>query len=63
MDRIFQREETLHVRMKAFNVLGTQFHHGKNTADKMEFHGNFFKAGTVLIQYDYENDRIPFKVR
>ena len=63
LDRILQREETLHVRMKAFNVLGTRFRHGKNTADKMEFHGHCFKAVTVLIQYDYENDRPPFQVR
>ena len=63
LDRVLQREESLHVRMKAHGVLEHRFRHGVDSDDKMEFHGLCVRAVAVMIQYDYENGRPPFQVR
>jgi hypothetical protein len=59
--RVKNREETLHTRLKSFNVLGGRFRHGKNTEDKMALHGVCVEGIAVMVQYDYDK-RPPFQV-
>lgn len=54
------RQETLHTRLKSFNILGNRFRHGKNTKHKMELHKMVVDAICVGVQYDYENGHPPF---
>ena len=54
------RQETLHTRLKSFNILGHRFRHGKNTQEKMKLHKMAVEATCVLIQYDFENGHPPF---
>jgi hypothetical protein len=61
--RVKNRQESLHIRLKAFNLLGNRFRHGKSTEDKMELHGICTAAITVIVQYDFETGRPPFQVR
>jgi hypothetical protein len=61
--RVKNREETMHSRLKAFNVLGNRFRHGHGTDTKLELHGDCVVAVTVMVQYDFENGRPPFQVR
>lgn len=56
------RQETLHGRLKSFNILGTRFRHGVGTKNKMDLHKTAVEAVTVIIQYDYENGHPPFDV-
>lgn len=61
--RAKNRQETFHWRLKAFNVLGQRFRHGKNTEHKMSLHKMAVEAVAVIVQYDYENGHQPFDVR
>ena len=61
--RVLQREESLHIRMKSFNILENRFQHGKSTETKMDLHGICVSAISVIIQYDFENGRPHFSVR
>ena len=61
--RVKNREESLHIRLKAYNILENRFRHGKSTEDKMELHGVVVTAITVITQYDFENGRPPFEVQ
>ena len=63
MDRVLQREESLHNRMKGHKILGTRFRHGVDSDDKMNFHGLCVSAISVMIQYDFETGRPPMQVR
>ncbi|KAL7530043.1 hypothetical protein ACHAXR_005821 [Thalassiosira sp. AJA248-18] len=62
MARVKNRQESLFIRMKSFNILGNRFRHGKSTENKMELHGVVVGAITVIVQYDFENGRPPFQV-
>ena len=61
--RVKNRQESLHIRLKAFNLLGNRFRHGNSTKNKMELHGICTAAITVIVQYDFETGRPPFQVR
>ena len=61
--RAKNRQETFHWRLKAFNILGQRFRHGKNTEHKMSLHKMAVEAVAVIVQYDYENGHPPFDVR
>ena len=54
------RQETLHTKLKSFNILGQRFRHGKNTEEKMALHKMAVEALCVVVQYDYENGHPPF---
>jgi len=56
------RQETLHSRLKYFNILGHRFHHGRSTQQKKDLHQTAVEAVCVIIQYDYENGHPPFDV-
>mmetsp|Transcript_4342 Transcript_4342/g.9641 ORF Transcript_4342/g.9641 Transcript_4342/m.9641 type:complete len:455 (+) Transcript_4342:92-1456(+) len=60
--RAKNRQETFHWRLKAFNILGGRFRHGKNTKHRMELHKIVVEAVVGIIQYDFENGHPPFKV-
>ena len=60
--QVLARQETLHTRLKNFNILGQRFRHGKSTSHKMELHKMAVEAVCVIIQYDYENGHPPFDV-
>ena len=60
--RAKNRQETFHWRLKAFNILGNRFRHGKDTEDRMKLHKMAVDAIAVIIQYDYENGHPPFDV-
>ena len=55
-------QETCFKRLKDFKVLRNSFHHGKNTADKLEKIKMSFDAAAVLVQYDIENGHPLFQV-
>lgn len=61
--RVKQREETLHTRLKAYNILGNRFRHGKTVESRMEFHDKCCGAVSVMVQYDFDSGRPPFEVR
>ena len=61
--RMKNRQESLHIRLRAFNILENRFRHGKGTEDKMELHGVCVSAISVIVQYDFHNGRPPFQVR
>ena len=61
--RVKNRQESLFIRLKSFNILSNRFRHGKNTRDKMKLHGLVVGAITVIVQYDFENGRPLFSVR
>lgn len=61
--RVKNRQESLHIRLQAFNVLENRFRHGKSTEDKKELHGLCVSAILVMVQYDFETTRPPFMVR
>ena len=56
------RQETMHTRLKNFNILGHRFRHGKSTREKMKLHQMAVDAVCVIIQYDYENGHPPFEL-
>ena len=53
-------QESLHTRLKSFNILGHRFRHGKNTDEKMALHKMAVQAVCVVIQFDYKNGNPPF---
>ena len=55
LGRVKNRQETLHSRLKSFNVLKNRFRHGQGTASKMSFHKICVEAVCVLVQYLFEN--------
>ena len=61
--RVKNRQESLHVRLRAFNILENRFRHGKGTDDKIDLHGVCVSAITVIVQYDFQHGRPPFQVR
>ena len=61
--RVKNRQESLHIRLQAFNILENRFRHGKSTEDKKELHGLCVSAIIVMVQYDFETTRPPFMVR
>ena len=62
LDRVKNREETLHARLKSWGILRNRFRFGKGTTGKMDLHGKVVKAITVMTQYDFETGRPPFQV-
>lgn len=60
--RAKNRHETVHWRLKAFNILGTRFRHGFDVEETMELHEKVVKTVAGIIQYDYENGHPPFEV-
>lgn len=62
MARVKNRQETFHWRLKAFNILGHRFRHGKSTKHRKELHKMSVEAVAVIIQYDYENGHPPFDI-
>ena len=56
------RQETLHWRIKAFNILGNRFRHGVGTQHRMYLHKMAVKAIVGIIQYDYDNGHPPFDI-
>lgn len=62
INRIKDREETIHSRLKSFNVLAHTFRHGKGTKDKMEKHKTCTEAVAVIVQFDFDSGHPPFEV-
>ena len=62
MARAKNRHETLHTRLKSFNILGHYFRHGKNTKHRMYLHKMVVESVAGIVQYDYENGHPPFSV-
>ena len=61
LGRAKNRQESLHCRLKAFNILGERFRHGKKgTQDKLSLHQTCVEAVCVLVQYDMECGRPVF---
>lgn len=60
--RAKNRQESLHSRLKSFNILKNCFRHGRGTTDKMEFHKECVHAVCVLVQYDMDNGHPLFEV-
>ena len=60
--RAKNRQETLHWRLKSFNILGNRFRHGVNTEERMHLHKMVVEAVAGIVQYDYENGHPPFDV-
>ena len=56
------RKDSLHIRLKAFNILKNCFRDIKTTKDNMELHGVCVATKTVIVQYGYEDRRPPFQV-
>ena len=42
------RQETLHIRLKFFNILGHQFRHGTSTEHRMTMHKMAVEAGEYI---------------
>ena len=57
------RQETLHTRIKSFNIMSSRFRHGASTQDRLDLHKMAVEAICVMLQYDYENDHPPFDVQ
>ena len=55
LGRVKNWQETLHSRLKSFNVLKNRFCHGQGTASKMSFHKICVEAVCVLVHYSFEN--------
>ncbi|KAL7544298.1 hypothetical protein ACHAWF_007685 [Thalassiosira exigua] len=62
ISRVLARQETLHTRLKSFNIVGHRFRHGNSTEKRYELHKMALDAVSVIIQYDYENGHPPFDV-
>ena len=62
LERVKNRQETFHWRLKAFNIIGGRFRHGKDTEHRMRLHKMAVEAVAGIIQYDYENGHPPFDV-
>jgi len=62
VNRVKDREETIHSRLKSFNVLANTFRHGKGTKDKMEKHKACTESVAVIVQYDFDCGHPPFEV-
>lgn len=60
--RAKNRQETFHMRLKSFNILGHRFRHGSNTDDTMRLHKIAVYAVATIIQYDYDNGHPPFDI-
>ena len=60
--RVKNRQETFHGRLKAFNILGGRFRHGRSTSQRKEIHKMAVEAVATIIQYDYENGHPPLDV-
>lgn len=60
--RAKNRQETFHWRLKAFNILGHRFRHGKSPEERMRLHKMAVEAVAGIIQYDYENGHPPFDI-
>jgi len=58
--RCLARQETLHARLKFFNILGHRFRHGTDVEDKMSLHQMAVEAVCCLVEYDYQNGHPPF---
>lgn len=61
--RVKNREESLHTRLKSWNILSNRFRHGHGDDKRMELHGNVTAAIVVITQYDFENGHPLFEVR
>ena len=48
--RAKNRQETFHWRLKAFNILGGRFRHGKNTLHRMKLHKMAVEAVAGIVQ-------------
>ncbi len=53
--RARNRQETLHTRIKPFNVLKARFRHGQGTKSKMVYHKICMEAACVLVQCSFAN--------
>ena len=62
INRVKNREETVHSRLKSFNVLANTFRHGKGAEDKMEKHKACTEAVAVIVQFDFDCGHPPFEV-
>lgn len=58
--KLLARQETLHTRLKSFNILGHRFRHGVSTQNKMNLHKMAVEAVAVIVQFDYEHGHPPF---
>ncbi|EJK49115.1 hypothetical protein THAOC_32038 [Thalassiosira oceanica] len=55
LGRAKNRQESLHSRIKSFNILKQRFRHGrKGTDDKLDLHRTCVEAVCVLVQYDMD---------
>jgi len=62
MGRAKNRQETLHSRLKSFNVLKSRFRHGQGTQSKMAYHKICVEAVCVMVQYSFENGNSMFEL-
>ena len=62
LGRAKNRQESLHSRLKSFNILKNSFRHGSGTDDRMQFHKDCVYAVCVIVQYDMENGHPLFEV-
>ena len=60
--RVKNQQETFHGRLKAFDILGGRFRHGRSTSQRKEIHKMAVEAVATIIQYDYENGHPPLDV-
>ena len=56
------RQETFHLRLKSFNILGHRFRHGVNPEDRMRLHKMAVEAVAGIVEYDYDNGHPPFDI-
>lgn len=56
------RQESLHIRLKSFNVLKSHFQHGQGTQSKMAHHKICVEAVCVTVQYSLENGNTQFEL-
>ena len=60
--RVKARQETLHTRLKSFQILQLRFRHGNTTKRRLELHRMAVESVCIIIQYDWENGCPPMDV-
>jgi len=53
--RCLARQESLHTRLKFFNILGHRFRHGTSTEHRMTMHKMAVEAVCTIVNYDFEH--------
>ena len=60
--RVKARQETLHTRLKSFQILQCRFRHGKTTEKRLDLHKMVVECVCIIIQFDWENGHPPMDV-